>query len=604
MKLVSRLVRLLPLVTLIFVSGFALVYACAWVQLYRQPHPYRVASEWIFANIPQGSVLAGPHWDDRLPLSIPGKDAPRYFVMEGKDLELPFYERDTKEKLSIVVRRLAKADYIIFPTARIADSIPRVPEEYPYTAAVLQLLWAEKLGFSFEKSIKDRPSFLGFTFNDDLGDESLSVYDHPKVVIFKNKDRLTEEQMRERVFNVKRYEPLPGLNEMLLMDEGGWAATATVYDPNPRRLAMTFGVLVVLGASAWILFGPFLRFLPDRGLGLSFLGGIMLTGGLTWAAAAAQVLPFNSGAGTLFVAVVIGAALIRLCSSRTAREQCGAAVLSHGANVLLCLFAGVAVVLIAKSLYPSYFWGSSEFDRFALAFFSRNETIPPAASWNPTPSSGYLYGAHLLSGWLVKLVGATGSFAYELCFVMLGGAVGGILYSVVLVCMRRPVQSVVITLLLIAPVIRGVHVVYHGYSGIDVALAERDLDPNQKRLADWLSESIEGAPLVAEACDEEGGQRIASRVGLPTAKGEAAQTMCSLVDPDGAFKAMMSNDVALLIVPGREGDASASRQELLAKFVARPDLFASIYSDGGSIVLAPAFSKYFPRAYKKVAEQE
>ena len=130
MKLVSRLLRSLPVLALTFVMVFSLLYALAWVQLYLQPHPYRVASEWIFANIPQGSVLAGPHWDDRLPLSIPGKDAPRYFVMEGRDLELPFYERDTKEKLSILVRRMAKADYIVFPTARISDSIPRVPEEY------------------------------------------------------------------------------------------------------------------------------------------------------------------------------------------------------------------------------------------------------------------------------------------------------------------------------------------------------------------------------------------------------------------------------------------------------------------------------------------
>jgi hypothetical protein len=469
---------------------------------------------------------------------------------------------------------------------------------------VLQLLWAEKFGFSFEKSIKDRPTFLGFTFNDDLADESLSVYDHPKVVVFKNNERLTEEQMRERVFNVKRYEPLPGLNEMLLMDEGGWAKTATVYDPNPRRLAVTFGALVVLGVSAWILFGPFLLFLPDRGLGLGFIGGVILTGGLSWAVAAVGVLPFTAVSGTLFVALVIGAAVIRLCSSRQAREQCSSAVVLHGANVLLCLFAGVAIVLVTKALYPSYFWGASEFDRFALAFFSRNETIPPTVGWNPAPATGYLSGAHLLSGWLVKLVGATGSFAYELCFVMLGGAIGGVLYTVVLLCMRRPIQSAVMTLLLIAPVIRGVHVVYHGYSGIDVALAEKSLDSNQQRLVDWLSESVTGAPLVVEACDEVAGQRVASRVGLPTAQGEAAQTICSLADPEGAFKAMMVNDVALLIVPGRDGDVALARQELLAKFMARPDLFASIYSDGGSAVFAPAFSKYYPRAYNKAAEQD
>lgn len=604
MKLVSRIFRSLPLLTLLFVMGFSLVYALAWIQLYLQPHPYRVASEWIFANIPQGSVLAGPHWDDRLPLSIPGKDAPRYFVMEGKDAELPFYERDTKEKLNIVVRRMAKADYIIFPTARISDSIPRVPEEYPYTNALLQLLWSEKLGFSFEKSIKDRPTFLGATFNDDLADESLSVYDHPKAVIFKNKERLTEEQMKERVFNVERYEPLPNLNEILLMDEGGWAATATVYDPNPRRLVVTFAMLVVLGVSAWALFSALLTFLPDRGLGLGFLGGVLLSGGLTWAAAAARLLPFNSVSATMFVALVMVAGLIRLGSSRRARERCGDAVACHGANVLICLFAGVAMVLATKALYPNYFWGGGEFEKFALALFSRNETIPPAAGWSPSPESSQFYGAHLLSGWLIKLVGATGPFAYELCFVMLGGAVGGVLYTLVLFFMRRPFHSVVITLILIAPVIRGVHVMYNGYSGLDVALAEKDLSPNHQRLVEWLSEGIKGAPVVVEACDGAGPQNLASKAGLPTLKGEAAQSVCSLTDPESAFKSMMSNDVALLIVSETEQGTPSARQELLATFIGRPDLFAPVYSDGGSVVLAPAFSSYFPRAYNRVAEPE
>jgi hypothetical protein len=604
MKLVSRIFRSLPLLALLFVLGFSLVYALAWIQLYLQPHPYRAASEWIFANIPQGSVLAGPHWDDRLPISIPGKDAPRYFVMEGKDAELPFYERDTREKLNIVVRRMAKADYIIFPTARIADSIPRVPEEYPYTNALLQLLWSEKLGFSFEKSIKDRPTFLGFTFNDDLADESLSVYDHPKAVIFKNKERLTEEQMRERVFNAERYEPLPNINEMLLMDQGGWAATATVYDPNPRRLVVTFVMLVALGMSAWVLFGSLLTFLPDRGLGLGFLGGVLLSGGLTWAVAALRILPFNAVSATTFVALVIGAALIRLGSSRGARGVCGDVVVRHGANVLLCLFAGVAIVLATKALYPSYFWGAGDFEKFALAFFSRNETIPPSAGWSPVPEHSHFYGMHLLSGWLVKLVGASGSFAYELCFVMLGGAVGGVLYSIVLLFMRRPLHSVVIALILIAPVIRGIHVIYNGYSGLDVALAEKDLSPNQERLIGWLSKEIKGAPVVVEACDVTASQHVASKAGLPTFKGEAAQSICSLTDPESAFKAMMSNDVALLIVSGGDGEVPAARQELLAKFTGRPELFASVYSDGGSMVLAPAFSKYFPRAFNKVAEPE
>ncbi len=607
MKLVTRFSRLMPRVVLVFVLGYSLVYAVGWIQLYLQPHPYRVASEWIFANIPQGSVLMGPHWDDRLPISIPGKDPTRTYVMEGREAELPFYERDTKEKVSIVLRRMAKSDYVIFPTARISDSIPRIPDEYPYTTALIQLLWAEKLGFTLEKTFKDRPTFLGVTFNDDLADESFSVYDHPKVVIFKNTQRLTEEQMMERVMNPAPYQPLPTMSEILLMDEGGWSATATVYNPNPQRLAKTFAFLLVLGASFWVLVGPALSFLPDRGLGLSFLGGVVLGGGLTWASAVLGILPFNASSGLFIVCILIALACVRFFSNRAARKTLMEAFSVHGAYVLLSLFTGVAAVVITKSIFSSYFWGAGEFQQFALSFFARNETIPPAAGWNPLPGAGSWYGGHLLAGWLVKLIGANGSFAYEVCFVMLGGAVGGVLYTAFSSVIRRPLSVLLVTLICIVPAIRGAHVLYNGYTGLDLAQAQGDMGADRAQLVEWLSTSIKGAPLVVEACDEAPVVSIAQRAGLPAYKEQpGGEQVCTLKDPDAMFQAMMARGVSLLIVSGPTGvgEQSVSRRELLAKFSSRPDLFAVLYSGNGGSVLTPAFSDYFPRAYNKPAALE
>jgi hypothetical protein len=525
--------------------------------------------------------------------------------MEGRDVELSFYERDTKEKLNLLLRRMAKADYIIFPTPRISDSIPRVPEEYPYSTAVIQLLWAEKFGFTLEKTFKDRPSFLGFTFNDDLADESFSVYDHPKVVVFKNTGRLSEDQMRERVLNPAAYEPLPTMDEILLMDTGGWAATATVYNPNPRRLASAFGFLLILGASFWVLFGPALSFLPDRGLGMSFLGGVVLGGGLTWATAALHVLPFNASAGLFVVCCIIAGGCVRFCSNRAVRKTLLATFSVHGAYVLLSLFTGAAAVVAMKALFPSYFLGAGEFQQFALAFFARNETIPPTGGWNPLPDSGTWYGAHLLSGWLIKILGASGSFAYELCFVMVGGAVGGVLYTAFSSVIRRPLYAVLITLIAIVPTIRGAHVLYNGYSGVDVALAEGDVERDHQRLVEWLSTSITGAPLVVEACGQSGSSKVAVRSGLPTWKEDVgSDSVCSLQDPQVAFQRMMAHGVSLLIVPGQGGAVAPAWAQGLSKFTTRPDLFAVLYSEQGDMVLAPAFSDYFPREYNKPPERE
>jgi hypothetical protein len=413
--------------------------------------------------------------------------------------------------------------------------------------------------------------------------------------------------MTERVLNPEAYQPLPTMDQILLMDEGGWASTATVYNPNPKRLARTFAFLLLLGASFWVLIGPFLSFLPDRGLGLSFLGGIVLGGGLTAMCAALDILPFNASAGLFIVAVLVACACVRFFSNRKTRTSLIAAFSAHGANVLLSLFTGAVAVVVTKTLFPSYFWGAGEFQQFALSFFARNETMPPTGGWNPLPDAGTWYGGHLLAGWLVKLVGATGSFAYEVCFVMLGGAVGGLLYTAFSSVIRRPLSALLVTLICLVPAIRGAHVLYNGYSGIDIAQAEGDMTERKDPLVEWLSSSIKGAPLVVEACDEAIGESAALRAGLPTFKEQPGdEAACALKDPDAVFKAMMAHGVSLLIVPGAQGkgEPSAAHRELLSKVTTRPDLFAVLYSKGGAMVLAPAFSDYFPRVYNKPATEE
>ena len=610
MKFLTCISRKLPAVILLLVSGYSLVYACAWVGLYFKEHPYRLASEWIFENIPQGSILMGPHWDDRLPLSVAGKDAPRYFVMEGRDAELPLYERDTKEKLNLVLRRTAKADYLVFPTPRMTDSIPRVPEEYPYTSAYLKLLWAEQLGFTFEKSVKNRPSFLGLTFNDDLADESFSVYDHPKAVIFKNVEHLTEEQMRERILHVDRYEPLPSMDEMLLMDEGGWKATAKPRNPYIGVAVTGFVLVAALAVAFWVLIGSRISFLPDAALGASVLGGVVLTGGLSALLSATGVLPFTASSSVAVIAFVVLAGLIRFFTSSRVRTRLFGALAAHGTYALLSILAGLVLVVATKSLFPEYFWASGDLERFALNFFARNEMLPPDPAWNPIAEGGSPFVGHLLAGWFVKVTGATGPFAYELCFVLVGAGVGGLLYTLLAPLLKRPVYAIVVVIIALVPAIRGVHVFHNGYTEEEkpvVALA-----PSQERLVTWLSKEVPGAPVVVEACDATGDSMIALRAGLPrfkadpaeVSRSEAVRAACALQDPEAAFTAMMAHGVELLIVDGGAPDASSRRSDSTEKFLSRPDLFASIYNDEGTLVLAAAFSDLFPRAYTKVVMPE
>ena len=615
MKLVTRIRRSLPLLPVVFVLGFSLVYALAWIQLYLQPHPYNAASVWIFDNLPQGSLISGPHWDDRLPISIPGKNAPGYFVMEGRDNELPFYERDTSEKLNLVLKRMAKSDYIIFPTPRTPDSIPRVPEEFFYTAPLLQLLFAERLGFTLEKTVKDRPTFLGFTFNDDLADESFSVYDHPKVVIFKNVEKLPVEELRERVLQADKYEPLPTLNDILLMDAGGWAKTAQKSDPLAFYALGSLVVLLAMTVGFWSLLGGRLTKLPDQGLGLSVLGGVALCAGLTWILVSLSVVPFTRSACVLSVAIVLIAGLIRFVSHADLRRRFFSTLRRHGLYALLAIVAGCVVVIATKHLYPDYYWGRGEQQSFYLSYFVRTDSLPSLAEWGATGGGMVSYVAHFLTGWIVKLVGAIGSFGYEICFVLLGGVVGGMLYSVLVTVIRKPLFSLFFVCVGLIPCIRGLHAWHNGYSAVSVAEAAVNTSSPKGELVTWLFKNVRGAPTVIESCIGTPAGSVALATGLPSVKpvdgavegsevakrNESIRAACSLQDPQGVFSAMMRLGGGLLIVDG-DSAAQPGRQEAVARLTERTDLFAKVYDQSGWVVFAPSFSDYFPRSYQKAGK--
>lgn len=609
--------RLLPLVPLVFVLGYSLVYALAWVQLYFQEHPYHQASRWMFDNLPQGSILAEPHWDDKLPLSIPGKNAPSFFVLEGRDNELPVYERDTVDKLNLVLKRVARADYIVFPTPRTPDSIPRVPEEFVYTSPFLQLLFAERLGYTLVKTVKTRPSFLGITFNDDLADESFSVYDHPKAVIFKNTEKLPLEELRERVLNYKRYEPLPTLDDILLMDQGGWNKVAHKLDPLPGQVAKAFVALFAMAVCFWVLVGSRLKGLPDNGFGLSFLGGLGLCAGLTWMLAALNIFPFTRTACVAAFLVLLLAAIVRLTTRAAVRHQLYQILPSQGCFALGAVLMGFVVVFATRNLFPDYFWGGGELERFYLSFFARNEELPSGVGWGPETAAGGVYVGHFVSGWLIKFFGVSGPIAYELSFVLLGGALGGVLYSLLVAVVRKPIFALFFTLVALVPSIRGFHNLVHGYDGVASARAELNMGAGQDPLVSWLTSSIKGAPTVIEACDGDSRSQAAKLAGLPTMRlivgaaagsaderlNESLRAACSLQDPQAVFDAMMRLGVELLIIGG-EGAGPPTRQASIDALSSRPELFAKLYDQSGSVVFAPVFSPYFPRAYHPKAPKE
>jgi hypothetical protein len=580
------------------VVGYCVVYALAFVQLYKLEHPYRVASRWIFDNVPAGSRISSPHWDDKVPVGIPGGDTAIY-QMNGRDFELPVYERDTPQMTGTIINRIVAADYLTFATPRAADSIPRIPDEYPNMSALLRLLWGEKLGFSLVYTTKNRPSFLGITFNDDLADESFSVYDHPKVVVFKNDERLTADQILDRIQRVKDFEPLPSMNEMLLMDKGGWAPAKRLWRSEWSLYARSLVVALVLGCCVWVLIGRVFRWLPDRGLGLSVVLGVVGAATAGWGLSVLHIVPLTRAGGGFVVLLLIVLAALKFLLRESTQRRAAQVLRLHGLGTFAAIVIGAVVVMIMRSSDSALVGLGDSVDAAYLSYLIRSQDSLPWDIFHPGQRLPLSFADRFVLGWLFKVTGTPPGFALEASFIVLGGLVAGALYSILVGLVRRARPALIGVLLVIIPAVYLLHVARDVTTRPLVPLINQNSMTRDGELIRWVQQQVLATPLVVEACDGGSPLGIAATVGLPryveSAK-EVGSSICSLDDPEQVYRRMMSSKLELFLTSSGGSASSEVARSRYERFSSRPDLFARIFDSHGVALFVPAFSRYYPRA--------
>ncbi len=179
----------------------SLLYCLAFVNLYRSPHPWLVASEWFYEHVEQGAIVAIEQWDHPLPL-----DAAGYRMRE-----LPIFDEETPEKWAEMAEILAQTDYVVIASRRGYAALARWPELYQPTARYYQLLFEDEMSFESAACLGRHPRLGPLALADDpaagldfslpelcrpqapfllrLGrlDESFVVYDHPQVIILQRR---------------------------------------------------------------------------------------------------------------------------------------------------------------------------------------------------------------------------------------------------------------------------------------------------------------------------------------------------------------------------------------------------------------------------------
>lgn len=177
----------------LFAYSIICVLSLAWglanYSVYLRPQTKRVATEWIAQHIPSDAKIYTEHWNDGLPLDLPG--IPSY----KRELLNVYDEPDDDSKQQYLADKAATGDYIIFSTRRIWATMPGLTEKYPVTSLFYTKLLSGELGYSEVARFTSFPQLFGIRINDDGAEESLQVFDHPTVRIFQNTGRFPEKEI-------------------------------------------------------------------------------------------------------------------------------------------------------------------------------------------------------------------------------------------------------------------------------------------------------------------------------------------------------------------------------------------------------------------------
>ena len=470
--------------TVIAVAGAAL-WGYAVFSIYLRQNTRIAAGQWIYDNVPDHSILAQEHWD--WGPHIPGG---RIYAIP----EMPNYYDDTFEKRQQLYDTLDEVDYIVISSNRIYASVARLKPRYPLMNEYYRALFAGELGFELAADFTSSPSLFGLVQFPDQetpfpvseptdylyqqepvkvmlppAEEAFSVYDHPRVLIF----RKTETYSRERVMQVLgkvdleqayhglRPKDLTAIPDMMEFDDETWADqqaggtwsemfnSGGLFNRYPGLAAFAWWIVVTL--LGWLAFPLLFVSLPrlrDRGYGLARVLALLVLAYMTWIAASLHVLPNTRGTiiRILLLLVVVGGGvgwLKREEIKRFVRRRWRLILITEGLFALLYV-VWLGVRLVQPDLWHPYVGGEKPMDFAYLNAVIKTTWFPPYNPWLSGNYINYYYFGFVIVGTLTKLMGTVPSTAYNLMVPLLYALTGVGAFSVAYNLMGRRRRGVIL----------------------------------------------------------------------------------------------------------------------------------------------------------------
>ena len=455
----------------LFVAGLVITafYGVSYTGIYAEQHPAVRASEWIQSNVPRGSMILKEHWEEGLP-----------GLYEYKVEELPIYDHDLPAKARRMSELMSEADYMVQYSNRLYGTVSRLPERYPVSREYYRELFSGGLGYELATHFTSYPNLLGVGFvnetfdrpglpppgpladarphpvsiNLGYADESFSVYDHPKVLVFRNVERLDAGEIMRRIEEgsggypvvdpLSGWEPAPiGRQLMLTQQEaedrqagGTWSEIVDNDGIAARAPALLWFVMVELIALAsvplcFVVFRPF----ADRGWLMSKAVGLLIVGLGTWLLASLELMAFNRS--TAFVALMAFAAIntVLLIANRVEfadflRRRWKTIAVAE--LIFLAAFIVFVVVRMANpDLWHPYRGGEKPMDMAYLNAVMKSVYMPPYDPWFAGGYLNYYYWGQFLVATLIHLTRIVPEVAVNLAVPTFFAMTAALSYSVV-----------------------------------------------------------------------------------------------------------------------------------------------------------------------------
>ena len=371
------------------------------------------------------------------------------------------------DKLERIVDTLTEGDYIVISTNRQYGTITRVPTRYPLSTEFYRKLFGcvapqsvsscaseaqpgqvqGELGFELEAVFQSNPKLGPIEINDQAAEEAFTVYDHPKVLIFKKGSDYSEALVYELlgqvdVSNVDHAPPgeLSSIPTNITVSQdrleaqqagGTWSDYFSRENLINRFSFLTVPLwwiaMGVLGIIAFPLTRVAFKGLHDGGYALARLVGLLFLAWLTWFLSSFQI-PFERPLifGVLLILIFISGLLAwrdrdELKSFFKERKK---EILWVEVLALALFLLDLAIRLGNPDLWHPFKGGEKPMNFSYLNAVLKSTSFPPYDPWFAGGYINYYYYGYVIVGVPIKLLGIVPSIAYNLViptiFALLG----------------------------------------------------------------------------------------------------------------------------------------------------------------------------------------